>query len=119
MHGLYVLWWVQEKHVSVAAVAAILAAGDLALTFLEIPTGWGIETAISAIGLAIAWAMVEPPARADEVLADDAAPVGDRAITSRRSEPVRQLGSLLALIAPAAVVQAAASAGTFFVQSAA
>ena len=39
MHGLYVLWWVQEKHVSVAAVAAILAAGDLALTFLEIPTG--------------------------------------------------------------------------------
>ena len=40
MHGLYVLWWVQEKHVSVAAVAAILAAGDFALTFLEIPTGW-------------------------------------------------------------------------------
>ena len=26
MHGLYVLWWVQQKHVSVAAVAAILAA---------------------------------------------------------------------------------------------
>ena len=21
MHGLYVLWWVQQKHVSVAAVA--------------------------------------------------------------------------------------------------
>jgi len=27
MHGLYVLWWVQ--HLSVAAVAAIRAAGDL------------------------------------------------------------------------------------------
>jgi len=40
MHGLYVLWWVQEKHVSVPAVAAILAAGDLALTVLEVPTGW-------------------------------------------------------------------------------
>src|SRR5262249_135796 len=40
MHGLYVLWWVQEKHVSVAAVAAILAAGDLAVTVLEFPTGW-------------------------------------------------------------------------------
>src|SRR2546426_2413658 len=219
MHGLYVLWWVQEKHVSVPAVAAILAAGDLALTFLEIPTGWladryghraslivgsilqiagmlfawlgsgipgvlasslviaagdafrsgadqallyrscaasgdagfqrreaqarglqlvalvgfvlaggaivdtwgfvtgwGVETAISVIGLAIAYAMVEPPAHADEVPADDAASVGDRPIASRRSEPVRQLGSLLALIAPAAVVQAAASAGTFFVQ---
>ncbi len=38
MHGVYVLWWVQEKHVSVGAVAAILAAGDLALAALEIPT---------------------------------------------------------------------------------
>jgi MFS family permease len=40
MHGVYLLWWVQERHVSPAAVAAILAAGDLALTALEIPTGW-------------------------------------------------------------------------------
>jgi hypothetical protein len=40
MHGLYVLWWVRERHVPVAAVAAILAAGDLAVTVLEIPTGW-------------------------------------------------------------------------------
>src|SRR5206468_1802290 len=72
----------------------------------------------SAIGLAIAWAMVEPPAQADEILADDAASLDDRAITSRRSEPIGQLGSLLALIAPAAVVHAASSAGTFFVRSA-
>lgn len=40
MHGLYLLWWVQEREVSPAAVAAILAAGDLALTALEVPTGW-------------------------------------------------------------------------------
>src|SRR5262245_56117554 len=40
MQGLYVLWWVQEKHVPVAAVAAVLAAGDLAITVLELPTGW-------------------------------------------------------------------------------
>lgn len=40
MHGLYVMWWVHEKHVPVAAVATILAAGDIALTALEIPTGW-------------------------------------------------------------------------------
>ena len=39
MHGLYVLWWVQQKHVSVAAVAAIVAAGDLFITVLELPTG--------------------------------------------------------------------------------
>jgi len=40
MHGLYVMWWVHEKHVPVARVAAILAAGDIVLTALEFPTGW-------------------------------------------------------------------------------
>jgi hypothetical protein len=40
MHGLYLLWWVQEKQLSAALVAAVLAAGDLALVLLEVPTGW-------------------------------------------------------------------------------
>ena len=40
MHGLYLLWWVQEKGMSPALVAAILAAGDIALMCLELPTGW-------------------------------------------------------------------------------
>jgi hypothetical protein len=40
MHGLYLMWWVQEKHVPAATVAVLLAAGDLAITALEIPTGW-------------------------------------------------------------------------------
>ena len=40
MHGLYVIWWVREKHVAAASVALMLAAGDLALTALEVPTGW-------------------------------------------------------------------------------
>jgi len=40
MHGLYLLWWVQERHIPPPIVAAILAAGDLAITVLEIPTGW-------------------------------------------------------------------------------
>jgi predicted MFS family arabinose efflux permease len=40
MHGLYLLWWVEEKQVPPATVAAILAAGDLALLCLELPTGW-------------------------------------------------------------------------------
>jgi MFS family permease len=40
MHGLYLVWWVQEKQVPAGAVAALLAAGDLAITALEIPTGW-------------------------------------------------------------------------------
>jgi hypothetical protein len=40
MHGLYLFWWVQEKQLSFAVVAAVLAAGDLALLALELPTGW-------------------------------------------------------------------------------
>jgi MFS family permease len=40
MHGLYLLWWVQERHIPPPIVAGILAAGDLAVTLLEIPTGW-------------------------------------------------------------------------------
>lgn len=40
MHGLYLWWWVQERQVPAAAVAAILAAGDLTVTALEVPTGW-------------------------------------------------------------------------------
>jgi len=220
MHGLYVLWWVQEKHVSVPAVAAILAAGDFAVTALELPTGWFadrfghrvsliagsllqiagmlfgwlgvgaggalassliiaagdafrsgadqallyrsclavgatdfqrreaqsrglqlaalvlfvlaggaitaewgfatgwlVETLCSASGLAIACAMVEPPARRDATPVD-ATPVDATPIVSGFSRTPTTSPPLIALIAPAAVVQAAASAGTFFVQSA-
>src|SRR5215471_9295387 len=39
MQGLYLLWWVRERHLSAFTVAIILAAGDLALFALEIPTG--------------------------------------------------------------------------------
>ena len=222
MHGLYVLWWVQQKHVPVAAVAAILAAGDLFVTVLELPTGWladrcghrasliagsllqivgmlfgwlgnGIpgvlasslviaagdafrsgadqallyrscaalddtgfqrreaqaralqlvalvafvlaggaiattwgfaagwlvETLCSATGLGIAFAMVEPPAKVDCPSNEDRLPHNPAATTLRRLETIRELASLIGLIAPAAVVHAAASAGTFFVQSAA
>jgi len=40
MDGLYLLWWVQEKQMSPALVAATMAAGDLLLMALEIPSGW-------------------------------------------------------------------------------
>jgi MFS family permease len=40
MDGLYLLWWVQEKQMSPALVAAAMAAGDLLLMALEVPTGW-------------------------------------------------------------------------------
>jgi hypothetical protein len=40
MDGLYLLWFVQEKQISPALVAATMAAGDLAVMALEVPTGW-------------------------------------------------------------------------------
>jgi hypothetical protein len=40
MDGLYLLWWTQEKGMSPALVASTMAAGDLALMALEVPTGW-------------------------------------------------------------------------------
>jgi MFS family permease len=40
MDGLYLLWFIQEKQMSPALVAATMAAGDLALMGLEVPTGW-------------------------------------------------------------------------------
>ena len=45
MHGLYLLWWVQEKDTPPAIVAAVLAAGDLMLLAVELPTGWFAECA--------------------------------------------------------------------------
>jgi MFS family permease len=39
MHGLYLLWWVQERQLSPALVATVLAAGDITLMLLEVPTG--------------------------------------------------------------------------------
>ena len=40
MHGLYLLWWVAERQMPAAVVAAVLAAGDLAVMLIELPTGW-------------------------------------------------------------------------------
>lgn len=40
MHGLYLVWLVQERGFPPALVATVLAAGDLCVFALEVPTGW-------------------------------------------------------------------------------
>jgi len=40
MHALYLVWWVQEKHVPPAIVAAVMATGNITLMLAEVPTGW-------------------------------------------------------------------------------
>ena len=59
MHGLYLLWWVQEKHVPVGLVATVLAVGDLTITALEIPTGWLADRCGHRISLIVgSWVQV-------------------------------------------------------------
>jgi MFS family permease len=53
MHGLYLLWWVEERHLPPGAVAGILAAGDLALTAIEVPTGWFADRFGSRVSLMV------------------------------------------------------------------
>jgi len=66
MDGLYLLWWVQERGVSPAVVAAILALGDLAVIAFELPTGWLADrfghrrslivgSSVQAIGMLWCW----------------------------------------------------------------
>jgi hypothetical protein len=66
MHGLYLLWWVQEKHVPAPTVAVILALGDLTLMALEVPTGWFADkfghrksliagSAVQVAGMLLCW----------------------------------------------------------------
>jgi hypothetical protein len=66
MHGLYLLWWVQEKHIPAPTLAVLLAAGDLALMALEVPTGWFADrfghrksliagSAVQVVGMLLCW----------------------------------------------------------------
>jgi hypothetical protein len=66
MHGLYLLWWVQEKHIPAPTLAVLLAVGDLALMALEVPTGWFADkfghrksliagSAVQVAGMLLCW----------------------------------------------------------------
>src|SRR5437868_6447695 len=72
MHGLYLLWWIQERHVSPVVVSAVLAAGDLSKIFIELPTGWFadrvghrtsliIGSIVQAVGMACCWLVTGVP----------------------------------------------------------
>ena len=70
---MYLLWWVQEKQLSPAVVAAIIAAGDVVRFALEIPTGWFADkyghraslilgSAVQVAGMLWCWLGVGVPA---------------------------------------------------------
>jgi MFS family permease len=72
MHGLYLLWWIQERQMSPVVVSAVLAAGDLSKIFIELPTGWFADRAghrtslivgsiVQAVGMACCWLVTGVP----------------------------------------------------------
>ena len=71
MHGVYLVWIVQERGFAPALVATILAAGDLCVFALEVPTGWLadrlghrlsliIGSALQVLGMVAFWHAVTP-----------------------------------------------------------
>src|SRR6185436_3664359 len=55
MHGLYLLWWVQGRHLSPATVGTVIAAGELAVAMVlcwlaEGATGLLLATVLVAVG---------------------------------------------------------------------
>lgn len=73
MHGLYLVWLVQERGFTPALVATVLAAGDLCVFALEVPTGWVadrlghrrsliIGSLVQVCGMAALWFAATTPA---------------------------------------------------------
>ena len=97
----------------VALVALILAGGAIVETW-GFAAGWMAEAAVSAVGVAIACAMREPPPGVD-------ASAGDVAASPADARPTRlsalNLRLFLKLIAPAALLGATAEAMAFVAQT--
>jgi len=73
MHGLYLVWLVHERGFSPALVATALAAGDMCVFALEVPTGWVADrlghrlslitgSFIQACAMLAFWLAASPPA---------------------------------------------------------
>ena len=73
MHGVYLVWLVHERGFSPALVAAVLAAGDLCVFALEVPTGWVadrlghrvsliIGSSVQVCAMLVFWLAATPPA---------------------------------------------------------
>ena len=73
MHGLYLVWLVHERGFSPALVATMLAAGDLCVFALEVPTGWVadwlghrlsliIGSFVQVCAMLVFWQATTPPA---------------------------------------------------------
>ena len=138
MHGLYLLWWVQERQIPPVTVGAALAAGDFALLLVEYPTGWFADrfghrvslivgSLIQLVGVAACWLAWDAPTLFAATiligLADGFRSGADQALLYRscvavgQEDAFQQIQSRAAAIEPlalaAAVLLGGAIVGTF------
>jgi MFS family permease len=90
----------------VCALVALVAGGGAIATMWGLHAAWAAETALCAVGVVFAWAMVEPPA----------APSRDEAEGQNGGEPLAWT-RLVPVILPVALLGGAASAGSFLAQT--
>ena len=89
----------RTRAAGLTALVALLLAGGLIVTIWGFAVGWAVETALCALGLAIACAMVEPPAHVHLRIADSQP---DRSEREPRKERARRPRGMAMLILPAA-----------------
>jgi MFS family permease len=103
----------RTRAASLTAMVGQVVAGGAIVTLWGFGAGWIVETMLSAAGLALAWAMVEPPA-GDSPLSGDSSI--SRAPAMRA--PTLRLVALFALVLPAAFVDSVVSATAFVAKTA-
>jgi hypothetical protein len=101
----------RSRGVQLVALVGLTLAGGVIVSTWGFAIGWLAEAAVCAIGLAIACAMMEPPACTSETLSGDVSP--------RRSIHISpaERGMFLKLIGPASLLGAAAGAAAFVAQT--
>jgi MFS family permease len=97
----------RSRAVQVVALAAMVVACGAIVTIWGFAAGWLAETLVCACGCLVACAMVEPPACADD--SDEATPPASKSRVPWRT--------LALVIVPVALLDAAASAGSFLMQT--
>jgi hypothetical protein len=101
----------RTRAVQIAAMVGLILAGGGIVRAWGFATGWLAEASLCAIGLAIACAMIEPPACAGQAEQMD----GDRQRAREKSDV--RISLLIPIILPVAFLGGAASALSFLAQT--
>ena len=105
----------RTRSAGLIALVTLLIAGGFIVSHLGFAGAWAVETALCALGLAIACAMVEPPERTRISTADGELKRSQREPPCRTSSQFRF--RLVLLILPVALLDGLAAASSFLVQT--